>query len=92
MKETLIPVADCNKIFDILLEAKANENDRDSFIYHFSEQGCREFRFGGVLGFGGKFYNYLDRWYISCYPEDRTPEAARVIENINKKLRALQES
>jgi hypothetical protein len=89
--ERPIPEADCHKIYDILLEAGATERWREDFVMHMSGT-TREYRFGGVLGFGGKFYNYADRWYISCYPEDRTDERAALIETINAKLLALKES
>lgn len=86
-----IPEADCHKIYDILLEAGATEYWREDFVRHMSGT-TREYRFGGVLGFGGKFYNNAGRWYISCYPEDRTDERAEIIEKVNVKIRALQES
>jgi hypothetical protein len=89
--ERPIPEADCEKIYNILLEAGATEYWRQDFVMHMSGT-TREYRFGGMLGFGGKFYNCADRWYISCYPEDRTEARGQMIENINAKLRALQES
>lgn len=91
MSLTPIPEPDCQKIYDMLLEAGATERWRTDFVLHMSGT-TREYRFGGMLGFGGKFYNPSGRWYISCYPEDRTDERATIIEGINARLRALQES
>ena len=43
-----------NRIYDVLVaEAGASEYFRQDFLYHF---GTHEFRFGGDLGFGGKFW------------------------------------
>lgn len=91
MPATPIPEVDCHKVYDILLEAGATENWRTDFVLHMSGT-TQEYRFGGMLGFGGKFYNMAGRWYISCYPEDRTDARAKLIESINTRLRALQES
>lgn len=62
-----------------------------------------EFRFIGALGFGGKFHlhgrHFLlgrdphlttdYRCYVSCYPEDATPERQEMIERANERLSAL---
>jgi hypothetical protein len=62
-----------------------------------------EFRFCGKLGFGGKFHmhptsfafpNVLAgdyRAYVSCYPEDRTPERDELIEAANERLTKLND-
>lgn len=86
-----IAEADCHKIYDILLEAGATEHWREDFVLHMSGT-TQEYRFGGMLGFGGKFYNCAGRWYISCYPEDRNDRREKMIDKINTRLRALQES
>lgn len=76
-----------NKLCD---ELDASEDDRDSFVYHLG-QGCREFRFMGCLGFGGKFYNCNRRWYVGCYPEDETPERLEKINRVNVWLTRFKE-
>lgn len=54
--------------------------------------GCREFRFCGELGFGGKFRNngnHNDTPYVDCYAEHETPQRLAMIEAANKRLDAL---
>jgi hypothetical protein len=43
----------------------------------------------GTLGFGGKFYNHGDPWFVSCYPEDRTSERTKQIRRANERLTEL---
>lgn len=62
-----------------------------------------EFRFCGKLGFGGKFHMHPTsfampnartgdyRAYVSCYPEDRTPECEALIEAANERLTKLND-
>ena len=83
-----------NRAFDILVEhAGAPENWRGSFIHGW---GTPEFRFIGMLGFGGKFWvNQSDSYnngkpYVNCYPEDLTPERGQTIENVNRLLATLE--
>jgi hypothetical protein len=51
--------------------------------------GALEWRFCGALGFGGKWYWDGRRAYVSCYPEDRTPEREAMVERANARLAAL---
>jgi hypothetical protein len=81
-----------NAIFDLLVaECAASEHDRDLFLAAHRE-GCREYRFMGSLGFGGKFWNYDRRWYVNCYPEDMRPERTETIGRANELLARLKES
>lgn len=79
-----------NKIFDILVaEAGARENDRYDFVYHHCtcEYGCREYRFQGKLGFGGK---YRSTWNgVTYYPENETPEIKAIAEKVNELLKEI---
>ena len=50
----------------------------------------QEFRFGGALGFGGKFYNDGGRWRVGCYPEDSTLKREAMIARANERLAALR--
>lgn len=52
---------------------------------------CREFRFQGALGFGGKIWadRIQPRMWVSCYPEDRTPERDAMIDRANQRLDAI---
>ena len=98
-----------NDVYDVLVErAGASEDQyaRHDFVYHQTQRWCDEFRFGGLLGFGGKFWrNYGtrpdgtrgERWYVSAYKEDieRQPERQIVIDVANDALdqhRAVHEA
>lgn len=53
---------------------------------------CREYRFCGALGFGGKFRNNGNRDgipYVDCYLEDETPARRTMIEAANRRLHEL---
>lgn len=76
-----------NKVYDLLVVfGGAIERERDSFIYHHCENkdGCREWRFRGKLGFGGKYYSRENK--VTCYSEDETPERKETIKFINESL------
>lgn len=80
------------RAFDILVnDAGASALDQTSFVLAYTEVEHRatEFRFGGHLGFGGKFWRNNGRFYVSCYREDATPEKTQVIQIVNAKLSAL---
>lgn len=50
---------------------------------------CREYRFCGALGFGGKFRNNGNNEnvpYVDCYGEDMTPARKEMIAAANKRL------
>lgn len=72
--------------------------DGDSFVRAIivpqaqTIQNCREYRFCGALGFGGKFRNTGNRDdtpYVDCYREDETPARNAMIEAANKRLAEL---
>jgi hypothetical protein len=76
-----------NKIYDILVNlGGASERMKDSFIYHHCESndGCDEWRFGGKLGFGGKYRSRTNT--VDCYLEDETISKKHLIKNINLEL------
>jgi len=63
-----------NEIFDMLVkECGSNESLRENFVYSILD-GCREYRFGGDLGFGGKFRNNGNGVYVDCYQENANSE------------------
>jgi len=89
-----------NKIYDILVEeAGASENNRNEFIFAETKKpeeynhtgGCAEFRFGGKLGFGGKFWNANNRFYVSAYSEETGTTQEKIIESVNILLIPLYE-
>ena len=83
-----------NRVYDILIETCGQRDDyegRMSFVAGISGEGqWTEYRFIGSLGFGGKVWNTGSRgFYVSCYPEDITPEREEMIEAANAKLAEL---
>jgi hypothetical protein len=79
-------------IYDVLIHhAKANVGDREHFVYAQSTDGSviREWRFGGVLGWGGKFRNVHDKWYVDAYQENETAEVRLFIARTNLALLEL---
>lgn len=79
-----------NAVYDLLVRiGGANENERASFIHHHcvSKYGCDEWRFGGKLGFGGKYRSIKNR--VDCYLEDETPERKKIITELNEVLSKL---
>ena len=76
-----------NKVYDLLVSVGgACESDRDNFVYHHAEykHECREWRFVGKLGFGGKYWS--DDNEVNCYIEDETPERIKLINELNDAL------
>lgn len=94
----MVPEEWAHKIYDILVETcgasdREGSHTRDSFIFHQGE-GCREYRFGGVFGFGGKFWDDAGRWYVNYYQEQATPQLDEIVaiqKAANEKLAALRE-
>ena len=81
---------DWSAVYQILMEeAGAPINLRENFVYVMANEDCREYRFQGSLGFGGKLYNERGRLRVSCYPEDETPERRIVIDKTNQRLKGL---
>ncbi|MFA5152820.1 MAG: hypothetical protein WC554_09695 [Clostridia bacterium] len=84
-----------NKVYDVLEEIGASSVMRDAFIHTQTTEECREWRFMGALGFGGKFWNeysYINNkyeWRVSCYLEDENPKREKIIKETNKKLKEL---
>lgn len=89
MKDS-IPPPISRQIYQILVDQVGANSKEDDFVTfaHYMERDCREFRFVGNLGFGGKFYND-GRWRISCYSEDSNEERDTVIENVNRQLQLM---
>jgi hypothetical protein len=90
-----------NAVFDILVEhAGARETMRPYFVSSQTSEFCSEFRFGGLLGGGGKFWRntgfradgtWGEVWYVNGYPEDeqRYPDVRPAIAATNPHLTAL---
>ena len=82
-----------NFVYDILMaEVGATEYWRENFVQvQLDEEWgiCKEYRFQGVLGFGGKFRRSNGRWYVDCYPEDESPERLEFIKAANRRLQVV---
>jgi hypothetical protein len=73
-------------VYDVLVEhAGAREDIREQFVFHLARD-CEEFRFQGLLGFGGKLYVEPRGWRVGAYPEDMTPARAETIRVANAAL------
>jgi hypothetical protein len=65
-------VIDLDAAYDVLVQTcGASEAGREMFL---AAQPTTEYRFIGLLGFGGKFWLNDGRVYVTCYPEDETDE------------------
>lgn len=83
------------QVWQILVEECGAQPITGSVCDHFWEfrfhwPRCREFRFMGKLGFGGKIWDTGTAWRVSCYPENRTPERDAMIERANARLADLR--
>jgi hypothetical protein len=84
-----------SRCYDVLCRhagARDSTLERMSFVMHTS--GTRvhptsEWRFGGTLGFGGKFWPNDGDPYVTCYPEDMTEKRAETVAAVNKLLKEI---
>lgn len=91
MLQPALTDAEADAVYALLVEhcgAYDREGSREMFVYH-ATRGCREYRFMGALGFGGKFYNDGRTWRVGCYPEDMTADRAERIDRANVALAKL---
>ncbi len=88
-----------DRIYSVLVTGGASESQRGNFIAH-AEQWLRErlarehffpieWRFGGDLGHGGKFFCHTREMRVYYYPEDRTPERDAFVASANAALAPL---
>lgn len=86
-------VEEAAAIYELLVEfagAPSHADERSSFIRHATADRSVEWRFQGVLGFGGKLY--FDGWdlpRVGCYREDETPSRRAVVDDLNARFRAM---
>ena len=90
-----------NAVYDVLIQ-RAGASDglfdgevttpRGDFVFHQTREHITEYPFQGSLGFGGKFWNYAGRWYVTAYPEDISdrPDRQQAIDATNAALAALK--
>lgn len=81
------------RIYRVLVNVcGAPESQIDEFTTYFTESHLSyEWRFGGELGSGGKFYENGGRWYVGCYPEDASLARSEMIDIANVQLKLLYE-
>jgi hypothetical protein len=74
-------------VFTILVEECGARPDMAGEFRHLWPE-CREFRFGGSLGFGGKVYagSRFESPYVGQYPEDATVASRAAIERANTRI------
>lgn len=92
--------AQAKAVWTILAE-ECGATSEDGFFHHQTAGRVPEWRFGGKLGFGGKFWrnrtsrpdgSWGDYWYVNCYAEDETPERRKAIEAANARLWTLMQA
>lgn len=83
-------------VYDHLVKlAGAQESGRRSFLLALAgDSPPTEWRFQGLLGFGGKLWPCrVDGVpYVTCYPEDETPVRLEIIRRVNAELEQLAEA
>ena len=79
---------EADEVYTILASTcGAPESFRSAFAHHFTEADWpNEWRFGGHLGMGGKFYRDDERLRVGCYREDETDDRREMIEKANAQL------
>jgi hypothetical protein len=95
-----IPEDLATEIFNILVNHAGYfkcDSNKQQFLYCQNEipskwndhGGCTEYRFQGKLGFGGKFWNTNNKFYISSYPEDLNEDTKKIINIVNELLKPI---
>jgi hypothetical protein len=91
------------QIWDILVEyagASKGADNKELFVLAFikgERVSTHEYRFGGLLGAGGKFWHYNRSpyskvpFYVTYYPEDHSPKRDKVVEKVNALITSLYE-
>jgi hypothetical protein len=85
--------AQAHAVWNLLVKmAGANEGDRDAFVDYLTRDTTfgHEYRFMGLLGFGGKLH--YDDWsgaQIGCYPEDRDDVRDAIVTVVNEQLATM---
>lgn len=89
MKTTPMTEQQAKAVYAVLQETCGAGDDELSFVYEFTKElPTTEWRFGGSLGFGGKFR--YPRMSVDCYPEDESAARLAMISAANAKLAVLK--
>lgn len=88
-KSELAPVDWFSAVFGVLITyAGADAEMHHNFVMmHTEDSPCDEYRFQGLLGFGGKYRRKTNT--VDCYPEDLNLERKKLIDQTNTQLKAL---
>jgi hypothetical protein len=82
------------QIWQVLVDvcgATDSKDNKSMFLFRqTNDDPPNEYRFGGHLGHGGKFWNEHDRWHVTCYREDETPTTRKLIDIANQALEKLK--
>lgn len=85
-----------NAIYEILVEEcgapVAGVTGQEYFVAWLTREPSgrlSEYRFQGMIGFGGKIYFSANQFYVSCYQEEETPYVNMQIAAANARLQAL---
>lgn len=94
-RDRLLSLAQAEAAYDILVEeagANPDTGDRYAFVQYVRTNG-QEYRFIGLLGFGGKFRNGTIGGTpdVCCYPEHMNPERKAIIAKVNARLKVMIE-
>lgn len=85
-----------NKAYDILIKecgARDTDDDREDFVRYATSDHAYEYRFSGLLGFGGKCYFSGDQsMVVGMYIEDSTPERMAMQIRANGALARLDDA
>lgn len=73
-------------------EEEKRERLRGYFLSPDPNGFKKEWCFMGNLGYGGKLNRIDDRFYVSCYIEDRTALRTETIDKVNEKLKDLRDA
>lgn len=79
-----------NSLYDILTtECGAPKRFRENFVWIMTNNPeCREYRFQGDLGFGGKLYRETrGRFRVDCYLKDRTEARDEMMRKANERIK-----
>jgi hypothetical protein len=78
------------QVWEVLVDECGASDDRVQFAeFEHHWPACREFRFQGALGFGGKVWASRGRVYVTCYPEHENTRRHEMIERANARLAEL---
>ena len=80
-------------IYDLfLIQFECLEKNRNAFLLAM-QNGDREYRFQGNLGFGGRFFNTDEKWYVKCYIDEETETETKLkdIKEANELLEKWRE-